>query len=151
MATMKTKNKYIYDAHSDVVFKAAGAAAITATATSTVLSLNKLSGAYWDNNEIPVRELTIAIVVTACDFTTGDETYVMTAEVAASSGFSTAYEVAHQQILGGSGVGAYSLVIDLDSVVQLGVTPSHIRLKATLAGTSPSLTYAAWIAQGSAA
>ncbi len=150
MSTMKTRNKYIYDAAPAVLLRAVNSAPLTATGLSTVLSLDALNTAYWDNNEIPVRELSIAIVVTACDFTTGDETYVVSAEVAASAAFTTAYTVASQPILGNTGVGAYSLVLDMDSVFQLGVRPTHIRLRMTLAGTTPSITYAAWLAQGSA-
>lgn len=149
MATMKTRNKWIYDAHASVLFRAAGAAAVTATGQSAAFSLDPLTGAYWDNNEIPNRELDIAVVVTALDATSADETYVISAEVATDSAFTVPFEVAKVTVPRGAGPSAYTLVVDMDAVKNLG-NMAYIRVKHTLGGTTPSLTYAAWMAQGGA-
>lgn len=146
MATMKSRMKWIYDAAAAVLFRAAGSAAVTATGQSAALSLDTLSDAYWDNNEIPNRELEIAVAVTASDATNNDETYVVSAEVATDSAFTTPFEVGKVTVPRGT-VGGFTIVVDMDAVQNLGAM-KYIRVKHTLAGTTPSLTYAAWMAQG---
>lgn len=146
MATMKSRMKWIYDAAAAVLFRAAGSAAVTATGQSAALSLDTLSAAYWDNNEIPNRELEIAVAVTASDATNNDETYVVSAEVATDSAFTTPFEVGKVTVPRGT-VGGFTIVVDMDAVQNLGAM-KYIRVKHTLAGTTPSLTYAAWMAQG---
>ena len=147
MATMKSTLKWIYDAHSSVLFRATGQAALTATGTVGPLALAVQNLAYWDNGEQANRELTIAVNVESCDASSNDETYALTAEVSGDS-FVTAYEVAHIVIPRGK-TGAYTLIVDMDDVQKYG-TMTQIRLKATLGGTTPSLAFCAWMAEGDA-
>ena len=149
MATMKSKQKFIYDGHASVVFKAAGSAAITATGVGAVLDLQPLTQAYWDNHEIPNRELTIAVAVIASDAGNSDETYKITAEVATDSAFTVPVEVAEAVVPRGV-VGAFPLVIDMDAALASCPNAAFIRTKATLGGTTPSLQYVAWMVKGEA-
>lgn len=143
MATMKSKVKHIYDAASEANFRSRTAAAVTATGQSAGIDLNALNLAYWDNGEIPARELDVAIVVTAVDFTSADETYTISVEVATDSAFTSPVQVAATSVLG---IGAYTLCVDMDSVRTLGAH-KYMRVKHTVGGTTPSITYTAWLAE----
>lgn len=148
MATMKSKGKWIYDAHPSVLFRAPGTAALTATGTTTALALKPLVDAYWDNGEQPNRELTIAVNVEAADAAANDETYVLSAEVS-GDGFTTSYQVAYIVLPRGNAIGCWTVIVDMDDVQRYG-TMTQIRLKATLGGTTPSLAFAAWMVEADA-
>ena len=122
-------------------------AAVTATGTSTVISLKPLNPAYWDNGEIPARELTAAVAVTAIKSSVGDETYKATLEVSVDQAFTVPVEVSEVTLVPASGVGSYSLKIDMDTVKAVVPTAAYIRVKLTLGGTLPSITYAAWLTE----
>lgn len=144
MAIMKSSVKHIYDAHSSVVLRAPGSAAVTATGYSAVLSLNALSGAYWDGGEIPYDELEVALVIEAMDAADGDETYKFEIEVGTDASMTGATVVASVSIPRATPLSGYTLCVDADTIRKIGAF-THMRLKATLAGTSPSVKYAAWL------
>lgn len=143
MAIMKGSVKHIYDAHASVVFRAPGSAAVTATGYSNVLALNALSGAYWDGGELPYDELEVSLVIEAMDAASADETYKFELEVGTDAAMTGASVVASIDIPRATPLAGYTLCVDADTIRRLGAF-THMRVKATLGGTTPSVKYAAW-------
>ena len=145
MPVMKSKLKSAFDREAQVTLKAIGSANITATTAETGISLKTLTAAYWDNNEIPDMGFKIAVRVTVADNTTADETYVITAEVDTAVGFPSAVVVGTLTLVAATGVGDYEILLDGDTISALEPIATHIRIKATLGGTTPILNYHAWM------
>lgn len=105
------------------------------------------SAAYYDTGDANNRFPAVAVInVSAGDFTTGDETYDCVIEGSTDSAFTTPHELGSMKLLGsGTTVptGRYTILIDN---VQAGVQYRYIRFKATLAGTTPSLTAIVYLA-----
>lgn len=143
MAIMKSKFKYMLDEAPSITLRAKSAAAITSTANSTVYALDQLDG-YWNNQE-ELADQTFAVVVNvdALDFADDDETYTLTLVFGNDASF-TANVTTHT--LAVTSTGQHVLLVDLDTVRMLLPDATHMRITATLAGTTPSLDYHAYIA-----
>lgn len=149
MAKMNGRVAFVPDADPSVMLRDDTAAAITATTTENGVSLKRLltsDSAYWDNNEVPAGEIEVGVAVKSADRTTADETYVFTVEVG-DSVFSAPATVATSGTI--TAPGAFKLAFDAGVVEKLGASFTHIRIKATLAGTTPSTQYGAWLISGS--
>ena len=84
----------------------------------------------------------VAVVnVTAIDRTTGDETYVLTIEADTASTFGSAVVVATLPAI--TTVGRYEIPLSGALIEQHEPGATHVRIKATLGGTTPSITYGA--------
>lgn len=81
--------------------------------------------------------------VSALDRTTGDETYVLSIEADTSSGFASPVAVATLPAI--TTVGRYEIPLSGSLIEQHEPGATHIRIKATLGGTTPSVTYGAWL------
>lgn len=125
-------SKAIYDAGSTVLLKADGSAAITATA-STVVDLDiSLGGTF-----------AVAINVESFDATTGDEVYTFSVAGQDSAGSNDVTLVTMGAI---AETGEHLILIDADTAVKLaGDSVKKLKLTATLSGTTPILTYSAWV------
>lgn len=148
MAKMNGRVAFVPDADASVMLRDDKAAAITATTAETGVSLKRLltsDSAYWDNNEVPAGEIEVGVAVKSVDRTTGDETYVFTLEVG-NSVFASPVVVATSATV--TEAGAFKLCFDAKVVEALGAAYTHIRIKATLAGTTPVCTYGAWLISG---
>lgn len=80
---------------------------------------------------------------TAADFTTTDETYTFAVQTDDNSSFSSAATIVSRAIL--------AAALTAGSIHYLpippGVTPErYVRIYGTLAGTTPSVTFTAWLA-----
>jgi hypothetical protein len=121
----------------------------TATATEAAISLSELDEAYWHANEIPHGVMEIGIIVTALDRGTGDETYVLSLQVDDTANHADTPITVHSITVGA--VGFYRLFLDSKSIPTLDSdssgTDKWLAIKVTLAGTTPSITYGAWIAR----
>lgn len=123
--------------------KAAGAVTTTTTHNSHDLGAAKY------------QRMCLVVDITASDATTGDELCVIQVQAAATSAFGTAYQIATLRTgdLTQTGdaidtsVGRY--VLHFDNVVNVGagqdITPQWIRLRTVASGTTPSVTYQAWL------
>lgn len=113
------------------------AQALTSTAAST--NLIDLGG---DHN-VGIGE-PMAVVISldvASDFTTGDETYVVTVETDDNDSFSSATTIATKAIVGANAAGSKFVVgIPADETAE-----RYVRVNYTLAGTSPSVTITAFL------
>lgn len=141
MAKMNSKFKYMLDAAPAITFRAPDAAAITADGAAGTVTLDKLDG-YW-NTEGELADTTFAVVVnvSALDTTTGDETYVLNLE-AGPVGFATSLVVGRLTI---TEPGQYVILVDIDTVVKQKADTAALRLSADVGGTTPSITFGAFI------
>lgn len=95
------------------------------------------SVAYYDVGDATARfPAAVVVNITQSDFTTGDETYDHVIEGSVDSAFTTPVQLGSKTTLGAS-TGRATILIDN---VQLGVQYRYIRYKATLAGTTPTIT-----------
>ena len=84
----------------------------------------------------------VALNVTVLDTADADETYVISAEVDTASGFASAVQVGTLTV---TAVGSYEIPLSSKWVTNLEAAADFIRVVATLAGTTPSLTYGAFL------
>lgn len=90
--------------------------------------------------------LDVVVFVSAIDATTGDETYVLTVEVSDTSG-GTYVAIAALPNIRAAGTGVYLIPISGATALKLSASAAYIRITATLGGTTPSITYGAFIGQ----
>ncbi|MBI2239624.1 MAG: hypothetical protein HYU59_02345 [Magnetospirillum gryphiswaldense] len=117
-----------------LILRSPSDAAETATAAETGVALDVLkSGAFH-----------CVIDVLALDTTSTNETYKISLETDVSASFGgTPVEVAAVTV---TATGRYILTVDQDLVATLDPDAAAIRVKATLGGTTPSLSYGAFLA-----
>lgn len=149
MGITSSRVNEIIDLDDAVTLRDATDGAETATATETAVSLQELDSAYWHNGEIPHGVFKVVFHVTAVDRTTGDETYTLSLVVDDTADMSdTPATVAALAI---TAAGVYTMFVDSKNIPQVNADSSGadkwIAAKATLAGTTPSITYGAWIAR----
>lgn len=145
MAKMSGGVPFLIDSDPANLLRDDTAAAITATTAETGISLNRLTQAWWDNNEVPAGNIEVGVHVSEMDRTTGDETVTFTLEVG-PSGFGSAVAVATSGPV--TSTGSFKMEFDAKRIEQLGTTYTHLRIKATVAGTTPSVKYGAWLVCG---
>ena len=145
MAKMSGGVPFLIDADPAVVLRNDAAVAITATTAEAGISLQRLTEAWWDNNEVPAGEIEVGVHVSAVDRTTGDESVTFTLEVG-PAGFGSSSVVATSPAI--IAPGSFKLCFDPKVVENLGTTQTHLRIKATVAGTTPIVSYGAWLING---
>lgn len=119
------------------------AAAITATAASAALPLDRL-GAPWNDGELAVpQQFAVFGSVQSLDVSSADETYVLQLQVSANEAFSAPVVVSSHPVTKG-GIFVIGLVRE-DIKAKLD-TAAFFRINAVLAGTTPSLDYYAYAA-----
>ena len=113
------------------------AQALTATAVST--NVIDLKGDF--NLGIGEPMSIVVSLDVASDFTTGDETYVVTLQTGSSATPTTV--IATKEIVGANAAGSKFVIgVPADSSCE-----QYLRLNYTLAGTSPSVTVSAYLVQ----
>ena len=152
MGVNASRIKYMTDTDASVTLRAIADGAETSTATETAISLNELDGAYWnDGNEIPYGLIAVEILVTACDSASTDETYVLTLQVDDTSDHSNSPVTVWTQTIARGFTGPIHALVDCKNIplqdTDSSGTDKWIAIKATLGGTTPSITYGAWIAK----
>lgn len=143
MADMKSKVKFAFDADSGVTLRDAADGAETANAAESGVTIPSLNGAYWDDNDVAHESLTVVVVVSDIDVSDADETYVIAVETDSSNAFGSAVEVGSLTVPGA--VGSYAINLDADTIKALDPTAQWIRVSLTVGGTTPSITYSAWL------
>lgn len=124
-------SKAIYDAESTVLLRATGSAALTATATSAVDFDVDAGGAF-----------AVVINVEAVDVS-GDGTYEFTIGGQDGDGANDVALVTTGAI---TSTGEHLFLVDADTAAKMaGASVEKLALTATLGGTSPSLTFSAWV------
>lgn len=142
MTINASRVRQMIDADASVTLKASGT--VTATTTETAISLKELATAWWhDGTEIPHGTFEVGINVSALDKTTGDETYVVSLQVDdVLAQNDSRVTIATYTI---PATGYYRMLVDSKSLPKLNTDNSglaqFLAVKATLAGTTPSITY----------
>jgi hypothetical protein len=135
-------SQYTYDEATKI--RAAGAA-ITATETGSIVL---------DLGDAAILEADLVVDVTAIDVATGDEAYTLILQGSSDLGFGTAANIgvlAMQKIGGATGASPQGTADTLGRFVipfrneRNGKTYRYIRLQTVLAGTTPSLTFRAFL------
>jgi hypothetical protein len=135
-------------------------AAITSTATAQVggsdAVIDLMPGAP-ANAPVKFIKGVVFLDVTAIDIASNDEGYTMVVQGTNTAGFGgTVYEIG-RRVLGANaatGIGANSVIgrypVYFDNVAAVAAgeyqPQRYIRLRAVIAGTTPSITYTAWAA-----
>lgn len=125
-------SKAIYDAEASVLLQATGTAAVTATAATSAVDLA------WE----AASTFVVVISVTDVDRGTGDETYTFSVRSLDSAG---ANEVAQVTIPSITETGTYYIAVDSSTAVKFDADAAKIDLNCVIAGTTPSITYSAWL------
>ena len=141
MTSMNSAIHFPLDAEAKVLFRAKGAAAITTTAASNVITLDQLVST-WDAGVVPKGQFALCIFVENAVVDDADETYVFSVQTDNAATFGA--PVTHLTTPSYSERGLYVLVVDVTTLRKIDADASHLRLLATLAGTTPSLVYEAW-------
>lgn len=146
MAIMKSKLPFVYDA--ELALRAPGSVAVTATAATDGFDLG-LMAAYWNKtlagagNEVAAEQLAIVVDVTAVDPADADETYTFHVQTDSVADFSdspiNSFSIAADR------VGTYVILLDVDTLRLLDADGAFVRLNLVIAGTTPSITYSAWV------
>lgn len=129
---------------AEAAFRAPGTAAITSTANSSAVAIDYMDyarGLYADTHGKMTYE--IFIVVTALDTADADETYTLNVRVGTDASMTSATAVAEVNI---GSTGQFKVLVDRDTLEKTLAGATHMDIRATLAGTTPSLTYYAWVA-----
>lgn len=147
MAIMASKVKEEFDAAAQVTLRniTDGAETGVDTDVETGVALNTLVNAYWDNSEVPNGIVAVSVFVSALDRGDADETYIFIVEVDTSISFGSAVEVARLGPTGLTATGYYRMLVDSQMISKLEPGATHIRIKCTKTGTTPSVTYGAWM------
>lgn len=122
-----------------------GSSAVTSDGASTnYISLDKLS-AYWNSaGDIAAhQQFDIAVYVSAIDFSSTDETYDMQVQCDSASNFPSASVVERLSILA---TGWYHFGITREMLKKVESDPAYLRLYVDVDGTTPSITYVAYVA-----
>ncbi len=148
MGVNASRVKHITDTDASAVLKALGT--VTSTTTETAISLGELDEAYWmDGKEVPFGIIQVGIVVTACDAANADETYTLSLLVDDTSGLSDTPITVWSQAITRGFTGVLYATVDSDNIPLLDTdssgTDKWLAVRATLGGTTPSLTYSAHI------
>lgn len=147
MPIMNSKVLEEYDAGAATLLRniADGAETGVDTDAEAGVALNTLTNAYWDNDEVPNGLVAVSIFVSALDRGDGDEAYTFIVEVDTADSFGSAVEVGRIGPTGLTSTGYYRVIVDSKMIEKLEPGATHIRIKCTKAGTSPSVTYGAWM------
>jgi len=142
---MNSKVRFLLD-EAFVLRDLATAPDTASTNGSLVVWPDNTTQAYWDNNETATGDLTVGIVVSAFDTTSDDETYAVAVQFTDASG-NNPTTVASLPI---RRTGSFILQVDDSAIEQILVSNrARLRVVSTLGGTTPSLTYGAYVVGGS--
>lgn len=145
MAKMNSKHKYMYDAAPSIKLAPNDGVAVTADTNFVAYALDQLNG-YW-NTQGELADQTFAVVINVDDIdtTTGDETYVFSLQFGDAVGFGSGTAVTHRLAATASGQQLVALV-DFDTVKAMLDDATHMRLQLDVTGTTPIITFKAFIA-----
>lgn len=149
MAANASKVTQQYDAAAAALFRADGSAALTSTGNTSALSLNELRTAYWHNYEIPHAKFVIGIAVEACVSNDGDETYSVAVRVDDDAAMGDSPVTIDTFTIPRGFTGFISRVVEAKNIPDFDTDHSGagkwMDLRFTLGGTTPSITFSAWL------
>lgn len=156
MGVKASRVKAMFDTDASVTLRDVASGAVTSTTTETAVSLGELDTAYWEDGaqgsttgRIPFGVMQVEIDITACDSGDGDETYTISLLVDDASGMNDSPVTVWSQAVTRGFTGVLYAYVDHRNITALNTDSSgsdtYMAIKATLAGTTPSITYGARI------
>lgn len=147
----RSEVSYTYDA--DTAFRAPGSAAVTASAEIGTVALDKMANARSGDqkNKLGAEFYDVVIVVESSDAADTDETYTFNVEIQGTGGANAA--VAGALAVPAGVAGQYVIKLDGHTLEKLSGAADRVELALNLAvtGTTPSITFGAWLAYGAGA
>ena len=107
----------------------------TSTAAESAINLDVVS----------FQKYKAKVFVTACDVTTGDEAYTFDIQVSTASGGTFVTVGSFVFAAGALAVGEFEIPLSAQNVYEHVSAADWIRVRATLAGTTPSVTYGCFL------
>lgn len=158
MSVAASRVKAMFDTDASITLRAVSAGAVTSTTTETAIDLKELRGAYWNDRytgtatgELPFTILQVEIDITACDAADGNETYTISLQTDDTADESDSPVTVWSQAVQRGFTGVLYAYVDSRNIRQLDTdgsgTGHWLAIKATLGGTTPSVTYGARIVQ----
>ena len=149
MGANASKVKSLIDVATGVLLRDVADGAETATAIEAAVALHELDTAYWHDGEIPNGVIEVMIHVTACDAGNADETYVLDLIVDDVSAMNDSPVSVWSQAIARGFTGVLYAYVDSKNIPVLDTdttgTEKYMAIRATLGGTTPSITYGAYI------
>jgi hypothetical protein len=147
MATMETKIRHGFDSLLELESGDTANTTVGNNPSEVVFDLQALVEAYWDNNELgTAEEFAIQLIITACDAGSGDETYRFDVQVDSVSDFSdTPVTVVFYTHTRGV-LGEFEILVAREHIEALDADAAFLRLNVVAGGTTPSITYQAFVA-----
>ncbi len=143
MSQFNTSHRYIFDAAPATLFRGRSEAAVTGPGPLGPVKLDALDG-YWNTNgELADQTLAVILNVVDIDTTDGDEAYPFI--VAASDGDDVMLTGNEFGTIEVTEIGQYVLPLDIPTALQLDPTTAGLMLFAGPSGTTPSITFHAWV------
>lgn len=139
-----SKVKYMMDA--ETILRDTGIAAITATASTASVALDRNSGL--EGHDAGVVSGRFAVVImTGTRVTGGGEVYTYTVEVDDDTGFATNKKTIATILLDDADAATVrTVLVDDADINALGDTPAHVRVTCTISGAgSPSIAFSAFL------
>ncbi len=140
MAYIQNRAAGVLDMHPSAVLRKASDGAETTSAAEAPVLLDVIDATDYADRQLGSIAVAVMINVTDMDTADGDETYTIALEVASDSVFTTPTKVAELAV---PTTGKYYLVVNIPTVEALNSSFKYIRTNLTVAGTTPSITYAA--------
>lgn len=143
---MNSKYRHSLDSLLQIESGVAAHTTVGDNPSTGMLDLLTLTEAYWDNNEIAVaEEFTINIDISDADDGDADETYVFQVQIDAVTAFDdnpvTVLEYTHVR----GTTGLRPLAISRAHLADLDYEARYLRLNVVGGGTTPSITYTAYV------
>lgn len=136
----RSEVNYIYDA-ATALRVPASAAVITSGVIGT-FTLDKLVNMRKSSqrNKLGAQEYSIVVVVSAIDRTTGDETYTFSVKTGAAGSPTTVVAT-----LAVNKTGQHVICLDAHTIERLDATHAVLELSLAVAGTTPIISFSAWV------
>lgn len=147
MALMQSKVEHGFDSLLELEAGTTANTTIGNNVSENTFNLQALTAAYWDNNELGVNEeFAIQINVSACDAASGNETYRFDVQVDSAADFSdspvTVCFYTHTRGV----TGEFEIIVTREMIEVLDPNAAYLRLNVVAGGTTPSITYQAFVA-----
>jgi hypothetical protein len=143
MSVKSSRQRFPVD--SLLVLQSQDSGPVTSTAPSSYSIRLDVVTTYWNSESADLQTLSVELDIASMDFSSGDETYTFNLEVATTPAFNAPVVVASQPAFN---AGRHIVSVERPSIQDaLGsnATDGYLRLKAVLGGTTPSVTYSAFV------
>jgi hypothetical protein len=142
MASMAGKVRREFDAAAAITLRSIDAAARTAAGADASVALNKLTDAYWDNDEFADGVFYLNVVVKSA-LTTGDQAYTIYVEVDDTAVMSGETRLITVPV---SGPGFYELTLSSSLIKQVRANAAFVRIGVAATGDdAKNIVYGGWL------